>query len=68
MSARPLPTSATETREQRIEGILKELRPKIDEEVRTMVERAVQETDAGSAAYARVVVGSGCDNDRIVAR
>ena len=36
-----LPSAANETREQRIEAIMKELRPKIDETVRKMVERAV---------------------------
>ena len=41
MSARPLPAAADESREQRIEAILKELRPKIEETVRQMVERAV---------------------------
>ena len=41
MSAHALPSAANETREQRIEAILKELQPKIDAEVRTMVERAV---------------------------
>ena len=33
--------AATETREERIEAIMKELRPKIDATVRQMVERAV---------------------------
>ncbi len=46
MSVRPLPCPATETREQRIEAIMKELRPKIDEEVRKMVERAVDVPEA----------------------
>jgi len=41
MSARPLAAAANETREQRIEAIMMELRPKIDEAVRQMVERAV---------------------------
>ena len=41
MSARPLSSAASETREERIEAIMKELRPKIDETVRKMVERAV---------------------------
>jgi hypothetical protein len=40
MSARPQAV-ANETREQRIEAIMLELRPKIDEAVRQMVERAV---------------------------
>ena len=46
MSLRPLPSAASETREQRIEAIMKELRPKIDEEVRKMVERAVDVPEA----------------------
>ena len=46
MSARPLPAASNETREQRIETILKELRPKIDEAVRRMVERAVDVPEA----------------------
>jgi hypothetical protein len=36
----------TETREQRIETVMKELRPKIEEEVRKMVERAVDVPEA----------------------
>jgi hypothetical protein len=46
MSARPLPATANETREQRIEAIMKELRPKIEEKVRQMVERAVDVPEA----------------------
>jgi len=46
MSVRALPSAASETREQRIEAILKELRPKIDAEVRKMVERAVDVSEA----------------------
>jgi hypothetical protein len=46
MSARPLPSTATETREQRIEAIMQQLRPKIDEEVRRLVERAVDVPEA----------------------
>jgi hypothetical protein len=46
MCVRALPSAASETREQRIEAILKELRPKIDEEVRKMVERAVDVPEA----------------------
>lgn len=46
MSARPLPAAAQDTREQRIEAILKELRPKIDAAVRQMVERAVDVPEA----------------------
>ena len=41
MAARPLPATADETREQRIEAILKELRPKVEAKLRQMVERAV---------------------------
>jgi hypothetical protein len=46
MSARALPSTANETREQRIEAIMKELRPKIDAQVRKMVERAVDVPEA----------------------
>jgi hypothetical protein len=46
MSARSLPAAADETREQRIEAIMKELRPKIDAAVRQMVERAVDVPEA----------------------
>jgi len=46
MPVRALPSAASETREQRIEAIMKELRPKIDEEVRKMVERAVDVPEA----------------------
>jgi hypothetical protein len=46
MSARPLPAAANETREQRVEAIMKELRPKIDAAVRQMVERAVDVPEA----------------------
>lgn len=41
MAARSLPATADETREQRIEAILKELRPKVEATVRQLVERAV---------------------------
>jgi len=41
MSARSLPAVADETREQRIEALMKELRPKVEATVRQMVERAV---------------------------
>lgn len=41
MSARSLPAAADQTREERVEAIMKELRPKIDAAVRRMVERAV---------------------------
>jgi hypothetical protein len=46
MATRSLPAAANETREQRIESILKELRPKIDQAVRQMVERAVDVPEA----------------------
>ena len=46
MSAHPLRAVANETREQRIEAIMKELRPKIDEAVRKLVERAVDVPEA----------------------
>ena len=41
MSSRPLAVAANETREQRIEAIMQQLRPKVEEAVRQMVERAV---------------------------
>ena len=46
MAARRLPTEANQSREERIEAILKELRPKIDAAVRQMVERAVDVPEA----------------------
>jgi len=46
MSARCAPAAANETREQRIEAILKDLRPKIEETVRRLVERAVDVPEA----------------------
>lgn len=46
MSTRTPTGRATETREQRIEAIMKELRPKIEETVRQMVERAVDVPEA----------------------
>ncbi len=46
MAARRLPTVANQSREERIEAILKELRPKIDAAVRQMVERAVDVPEA----------------------
>ena len=39
-------SAIAETRDQRVEAILKELRPKIDEQVRKMVERAVDVPEA----------------------
>ena len=41
MSARTAAAAAPESREERIEAILNELRPKIEATVRRMVERAV---------------------------
>jgi NADP-dependent 3-hydroxy acid dehydrogenase YdfG len=41
MSVHAHSSAASETREERIEALMKELRPKIDETVRQMVERAV---------------------------
>jgi hypothetical protein len=46
MSGRSLPAAADETREQRIEAVMKELRPKIEATVRQMVERAVDVPEA----------------------
>ena len=40
------PANPSETREQRIEAIMKELRPKIEARVRQMVERAVDVPEA----------------------
>jgi hypothetical protein len=46
MSAQPVSAATLETREQRIEALMKELRPKIEETVRQMVERAVDVPEA----------------------
>jgi hypothetical protein len=46
MATRRLPAAAEQTREERIEAILKELRPKVDAAVRQMVERAVDVPEA----------------------
>ena len=46
MPARTLPAVAEETREERIETSMKELRPKIEAAVREMVERAVDVPEA----------------------
>ena len=46
MSARPPAAPLTETREQRIEAILKELAPKVEATVRQLVERAVDVPEA----------------------
>lgn len=44
--SKPVASTVAETREQRIEAIMKELRPKIEEQVRKMVERAVDVPEA----------------------
>ena len=46
MSARPGSAATPETREQRIEALMNELRPKIDATVRQLVERAVDVPEA----------------------
>jgi hypothetical protein len=46
MPPRPLPADVVQTREQRIEAILKELQPKVDAVVRKLVERAVDVPEA----------------------
>jgi hypothetical protein len=46
MSAQASPSSASETRQQRIEAIMEQLRPKLDAAVRRLVERAVDVPEA----------------------
>lgn len=46
MSAHLLPAAADETREQRIEALMNELRPRVEATVRQMVERAVDVPEA----------------------
>ena len=46
MSARSVPAAASQTREERVEAIMKELRPKIEATVRQLVERAVDVPEA----------------------
>jgi len=46
MTARHLPSSANETREQRVEAVLEGLRPKVEEVLRQMVERALDVPEA----------------------
>ena len=46
MPACPVPATANQTREERIEAILKELRPKVEATVRHLVERAVDVPEA----------------------
>lgn len=46
MSSHPPSDATQQTREQRIEAIMKQLRPKIEQTVRHMVERAVDVPEA----------------------
>jgi hypothetical protein len=46
MTTQPIVAATNETREQRIEALMKELRPKIDATVRQLVERAVDVPEA----------------------
>jgi hypothetical protein len=46
VAARPLSANVNESREQRIETILKELLPKVERTVRQLVERAVDVPEA----------------------
>ncbi len=46
MSTHRLSAAAKETREQRIEAVLQELRPKVEATVRRLVERAVDVPEA----------------------
>jgi D-alanine-D-alanine ligase-like ATP-grasp enzyme len=46
MPARSVPAAPEQTREERIEAIVKELRPKMEKELRQMVERAVDVPEA----------------------
>lgn len=46
MATPSLPSSASQTREQRIEALMQQLRPHIEETVRRMVERAVDVPEA----------------------
>jgi hypothetical protein len=46
MSARRADAAAAETREERIEAVMNELRPKIEATVRRLVERAVDVPEA----------------------
>jgi hypothetical protein len=46
MAARPSSANVSQTREQRIETILKELLPKVEQTVRQLVERAVDVPEA----------------------
>ena len=57
MAARPPSAHPPETREQRIEALLKELLPKVEQTVRQLVERAVEvrEVLLGDAHRVRLV-------------
>jgi hypothetical protein len=46
MATSPRPADAAQTREQRIEAILKELLPKVEATVRRLIERAVDVPEA----------------------
>jgi hypothetical protein len=46
MPARPVAATLPETREQRIEALMCELRPKVEQTVRRLVERAVDVPEA----------------------
>ena len=46
MSTRPPSADLNQTRQQRIEAIMKQLRPKIENTVRQMVERAIEVPEA----------------------
>ena len=66
MPARSQPATATETREERIEAIMKELRPKVDATVRQMVERAVDVSESeefGAIDYEFRDAGQGLANE-----
>lgn len=46
MSTHPPSAAVNQTREQRIEAVMKQLRPKIEQTVRQMVERAIDVPEA----------------------
>lgn len=46
MATKPQQSAANESREERIEAIMQQLRPKLEETVRRMVERAVDVPEA----------------------
>ncbi len=55
MPARPEAAAAAQTREERIEAIMKELRPKVEATVRKMVERAVDVLEAGRSSVPSIL-------------